>query len=714
MEESSASKNQVQLWRVLTFLIVLGFVFAVFIGRLFYLQIVQGDSWIAKAKDNSTETFNIPTLRGIIYDRNGTILARNIASYNVVITAANLPDDLGAVQEIFRELSTLIGVPVNLGEVNQDTPYVPCVSEHGISQIAEYGSSSQPYLPVKVKCDIDQKIAMIVLEKSADWPGIAVEIQPIRDYPTGSVTSSLIGFLGPIPAAQEQFYRDQGFDPNRDKVGYAGLELQYQDLLAGENGRRVSEIDVAGKVTRPDIEPPITPKSGDSMRLTIDTRLQQAAETILVDEMDDWNKYFGKLVYTSGVVIAINPKTGEILSMISYPSYENNRMSRFIPAYYYNQLVNDPTNPLLNHAVGDVLPAGSVFKLATSLGALNEGVVTPEQIIDTPPKLEVTEKYYANDPGVAREFIDWNKAGFGQLDFVHGLANSSNVYFYKLGGGYKDEVPNGGLGICRLGTYARALGYGAAPGIFLPDEQGGLIPDPTWKRINHAESWSSGDTYISSVGQGYVLATPLQVLLSAAIIANDGKFMQPTLIREVLDSEGNVVSRWQDVDGNVYDYPVEDGVQISPFTPNMKWDLTVDPIIQEYGATTIRGCEPISGKYKTVEPWVLQKIREGMRLAVTEGTLKDRFEGATISAAGKTGTAEYCDKYALAQNRCIPGSWPSHAWTVGFAPYENPEIAVIAFVYNGGEGSSVAGPIIRRVLEAYFELKAIDNAAQSP
>ena len=152
-------------------------------------------------------------------------------------------------------------------------------------------------------------------------------------------------------------------------------------------------------------------------------------------------------------------------------------MSRFIPAYYYDQLIKDPTNPLLNHAVGDVLPVGSVFKLVTGTGALNEGVVTPDQMIETPPKLEVTEKYYANDPGKSREFVDWNKAGFGHLDFVHGLANSSNVYFYKLGGGYKDEVPVG-LGICRLKTYAEALGYGDAPGLGLPDEQNGLLPDP--------------------------------------------------------------------------------------------------------------------------------------------------------------------------------------------------------------------------------------------
>lgn len=709
MQAQPTIRNEIQPWRIVAFIASVALVFVVFVTRLFILQVVQAEEWIAKADENSTDEINLPAPRGLIYDRNGVILAHNVASYNVVVNASQLPDDPGATQEIFRQLSKLIGVPVSRNEITPENPYVPCVSDHGIAQIAEYAETSTPYQPVRIQCDIDEQLAMIIMEKAVDWPGIGIEIQPLREYPTGSVTAALVGFLGPVPAALEDFYVEKGLVPNRDKVGYAGLELQYQDLLAGRNGLRVVQIDVAGQALR-DVSPPIEPRPGRSIRLTLDTRLQQAAEQILIDEIQDWNTYFGEQRYSSGVVIAMNPRTGEILAMVSYPTYENNRMARLIPFYYYNQLVNDPTNPLLNHAVGDVLPAGSVFKLVTGVGALNEGVVTPDQIISTPPKLEVTERYYANDPGRAREFVDWNKAGFGRLDFVHGLANSSNVYFYKLGGGFEDEVPNG-LGICRLGTYAAAMGYGAAPGIGLPDEEDGLIPDPTWKRINQAESWSSGDTYIASVGQGYVLATPIQVLLSAAVVANDGKLVQPTLLREVLDSNGNVVPMWRDADGNLLDEPAPGAMQVSPFQVNLKWDLTVDPVIQEFGETTVRGCEPIPGQKKTVAPWVFDVVKQGMRLAVTEGTLKNIFVGETISAAGKTGTAEYCDKYANALNRCIPGNWPSHAWTVAFAPYENPEIAVVAYVYNGTEGATVAGPIVRRTLEAYFELKDIDSGA---
>lgn len=720
MNGSANLKNLIEPWRVLVFMAVVGLVFFIFFARLFSLQILQADEWVAKAAENSVEVFNLPALRGVIYDRNGTILARNIASYNIVVTAANLPSDEGATQEIFRQLSALIGMPVSRGEVSDENPYVPCISDHGIAQIAEYGINSKPYTPVKIKCDIDEKLAMAIQEKAMDWPGISVEIQPIRDYPTGSLTANLIGFLGPIPANQEEAFIAKGLIPNRDKVGYAGLEYQYQDLLAGKNGRRVSEIDVAGEVTRPDVEPPVAAEPGLNLRLTIDTRLQLAAETIVKKEIEEWNMVvLEHKKMTNGVVIAMNPQTGEILAMVSYPTFDNQRMSRLIPAYYYEQLVEDPTNPLLNHAVGDRVPVGSVFKIVTGTGALNEGVVTPEQIVKTPGKLDIIEKYYANDVGRPKPLVDWiykdNPAGFGQLDFVHGLAYSSNVYFYKLGGGFEDEIPEG-LGICRLGEYARALGYGPEPGIGLPDEQEGLIPDPKWKRINQAESWSSGDTYIASVGQGTVLGTPLQVLLSASVIANNGRFMQPTLIREILDGEGNVVNRWLAPDGAITDTVVTDGRQISPFLPDLKWDITTDPVIREYNETTIRGCEPIPGSYKTVQPWVIDKVREGMRLAVIDprGTLREVFDGTTITAAGKTGTAEYCDKYVAAKNLCNPGSWPTHAWTVGFAPFDKPEIAVVAFVYNGGEGASVAGPIVRRVLEYYFELKTIDTAAQTP
>jgi penicillin-binding protein 2 len=286
--------------------------------------------------------------------------------------------------------------------------------------------------------------------------------------------------------------------------------------------------------------------------------------------------------------------------------------------------------------------------------------------------------------------------GFGQLDFLHCIAWSSNVCFYKLGGGYKDEIPQG-LGICRLGTYARALGYGEYPGTLLPDEAAGNIPDPTQKRLNLGESWTIGDTYITTVGQGYILATPLQVLLSAATIANDGKLMNPTVLRDVRDGEGNV---------------------IRAFTPSLRWDITKDNVITVYEPEPgITGCIDTKEK-KNVDPQVIKAVQTGMHLAVLEGTLSDPvkvgFQSLNIGVAGKTGTAEYCDEFARKYNPCTPGNWPSHAWTVAYAPFEDPEIAIVAFVYNGGEGASVAAPIVRRIMQAYFELKAIDAGQVTP
>jgi penicillin-binding protein 2 len=693
MNSNPVLKNNLELWRILVFAGIVGVVFLVYLSRLFILQILEGPEWNAQAEENRISEINLPSQRGIVLDRNDFILARNIAAYNLVITPAQLPDDPGEIQEIYRHLSDMTAVPVNLNEVTPENPYVPCLSEHGITQIVEYGTTSAPFSPVRIACDIDQTTAMVIKEKAIDWPGVDIEIESVRDYPTGSLTASIIGYMGPISAAEEAYYRERGFVPNRDKVGYAGVERYFQSFLAGRNGRRIVEVDVAGQILR-DLAAPIPSAPGFNVRLTIDTRLQSAAESILKNEINFWNNYLGAIRTTSGVVIAINPRTGEILAMVSYPSYENNRMARIIPQYYYLQLSEDLTNPLLNHAVGDELPAGSVFKLVTAVGALNEGVVTADQVLSAPPKITITEKYFANDPGNAREFVDWNKAGFGSIDFVRGIANSSNVYFYKLGGGYRDEVPEG-LGICRLGTYARAMGYGSYPGIELPLVENGLIPDPTWKRITHGENWSTGDTYLAGVGQGYVIATPIQVLQSAAIIANNGALMRPTILRDILDGDGNV---------------------IKPFVPEQMWDITTDPMIDVIAdPVSPGGCEnKITGEKKTVDPYVIGKVQEGMRLAVLEGTLAREFANVTVTAAGKTGTAEYCDKYANEKNLCKPGDWPTHAWTVAYAPYDDPEIAVVAFVYNGGEGASVAAPIVRMLLESYFELKAADTAKTNP
>ena len=693
---------------------LIAIVFFVYTARLYDLQIVKGADYLAQAEENRKSVINIPTQRGNIYDRNGVILARNVPSYNVIITPADLPGnpvlviesyrkyygfsespEAGAVQEVYRKLSDLVGIPVSNsdaydadGFLTEDVTkyFKACDNNLGITEIVLIGDTRAPYSPIQVACDIDEQTAMIIRERTDELPGVDIEVSSLREYPTGEATAEIIGFLGPIPAVEEKYYTELGFVSDRDKVGYAGVERTLQDILGGINGKRTVEVDVAGKIIR-DLEPPVDPVPGNNVKLTIDVRLQVAAREALIKEIREWNQYLGYEKYPSGVVIAVNPKTGEVLALVSWPSYENNRMARLIPAYYWEQLQLDPKAPLFNHAISAEYPPGSVYKMATAIGILNEGVVTPEQVIEDPGKITLTQQFAPNDPRpLTLDYVCYlyksTNAGHGPVDYLKGVSESCDVYFYKVGGGYKDVVPEG-LGIWRMNEYARAHGYGVETGIELPGETDGLLPDPTWKRINLGENWATGDTYIATIGQGYVLTTPLQVLNSIAILANDGKHMKTTLVEEILNSEGNV---------------------IQPFEAKQLWDITKDPMIHEYDENFLQ-----TDVVKTVEPWVIEKAKEGMRLVVTEGTASNPFEGFEIPSAGKTGTAEYCDDLAQEKDICKPGLWPAHAWYVGYAPYDDPEIAVVAFVYNGDEGSRVAAPIVRQVMDAYFRLKAIDS-----
>jgi len=716
-----------ETWRLATIYITVVLAFTALLFRLVNLQVVEGSAWNASAVDNYTNEVSVPAPRGIIYDRNGYILARNIASYNIVITPANLPDDDSDIQRIYNELSALIDVPVG-GPVTDESLanaklFAACVPGPGIGQLVALQDTLAPYSPVKVKCNVTEEIARMAEENSIDWPGVTVQVEPIRDYPTGSLTSNLVGFLGPIPASLEEELKAQGFIPNRDKIGYSGVESSLQDVLAGRNGLRVIQIDVAGQELR-NLEPPIATVPGNNVYLTIDTRLQAVAEASLIQEINFWNTYFGKIRISSGVVIAMNPKTGEILAMVSYPSYENNRFARIIPAYYYEQLSQDPRHPLLNNAISAEFPPGSVFKLSTATGAFNEGIIDMSTIVDAPGQLELCEKFNPNDVCTdlnTRPFVDHiyekKPEGFGPISFLQCIAYSSNVCFYKLGGGYQDEIKQGGLGIERLREYARALGYDQASGIELLGEATGLIPAPQWKRINTGENWSTGDTYIASVGQGYVLATPLQILMSGATVANSGKLMQPTVVRDVTDGDGKAVEMWfNPEDFTVTTSQTPGSYQISPFTPNLKWDVTVTPIVKGYSCDD-GYCSLNENDLKTIKPESMAAVRAGTRMAVTDplfGTLYDVFNDFPIAVAGKTGTAEYCDDVARAANQCDFGKWPTHSWTLAYAPYEDPEIIVVAFAYHGGEGASVAAPIVSRVIKAYFELKAIDIAQENP
>lgn len=670
--QNQNGNKHIVAWRLYVTYAVIVLLLAVFVSRLLQIQVLDGQTYRNLADENRFSRITLPAARGVIYDRNGFQLVRNIPSYQVLITPALLPDSDAEKDAIYRRLSAATGVAID----QPGEPAAPCIAGRGIRQFVEEGETNKPYSPWPIACDVDELTARILREQQVDMPGVSIVAVPVREYTTDELTAALIGYLGPIPASLADQLRELYFEPDRDKIGYAGVEATFQDVLTGRNGVKLVERDNAGQILR-EIGTVNQPVPGYSLRLTIDTRLQAVAETALRSRMEFLTRASTQGGTPLGAVIAMNPQTGEILALVSLPTYENNRLARFIPADYYTQLEGDTRGrPLINHAIMSEFPPGSTFKLVTAVGALEEGVISPAQLINDPGKITIVNRYFPNDPGRAKDFVCWKEDGHGRVDLVHGIAFSCNVYFYKVGGGFENEIPGDGLNINRLGEYARAIGYGQPLGIDLLGENDGLIPDPDWKRRNLGESWSTGDTYNAATGQGFVLATPLQVLNEAVVIATGGKVMKPYLVSEVLDGEGNVIQKTE---------------------PVVRWDLT-DGVITP-GTPDI-----------PVQPWVIQLVQQGMRLVTTEGTANGYADLETISSAGKTGTGEYCDAVAQAKNLCVPGNWPTHSWYTAYAPFENPEIAVVAFVYNGGEGAVSSGPIVKQILEAYFNLKAIDAA----
>ena len=657
-------------WRLWSFYAVLLVCIVGFAVRLVRLQVLDYDVYTAQALDNRQDIVNIPAQRGVIFDRNRVVLARNVPSFNVAITPADLPEDDVRLQAIYHRISFLTGVPIttpplDAGNASSNRPGEDAPPP-GIAEVVYAQQTIAPYVSVVVAPDVPRDVALILSEELRNLPGVSIEVSPLRDYPTGALTAHLIGYMGPITREVEEEYVEMGFDPSRDKIGYAGIEAYMQEVMAGKNGSKLIEQDVAGLELRT-VGDVIQPVPGYSLMLTIDVRLQAAAAGAVRSQMILENQLREGQPVTNGVAIAIKPRSGEILAMVSLPTYDNQNFARFIPLDYYDDLLNHPHSPLFNQAISGEHPPGSVFKLAVASGALQENVVTVDQTVFDPGEIIIKNRYFPNDPGKSRKVVCYRRDGHGDVDFITGIAESCDVYFYALGGGYEaGGVSGGGLGIDLLYEYARILGYNELTGVELPGERRGLIPTRDWKRVNIGENWSSGDTYIASIGQGYVLATPLQVLNSFTPFINNGTLIKPTLIREVLDGEGNTVEA---------------------FSP------------------TVIHQTPLSN-------YVIDQVSIGLRQVMIDGTGEkvEQIEG--VDMAGKTGTAEYCDNIAQAADRCQFGAWPAHAWFVGYAPFENPEIAVLAFLYSGEEGSTVAGPVVHKIIDAYFQLRSIDTAAR--
>lgn len=651
--------------RIIIFRAVVVLIFVVFAVQLWRLQIVHGEEYKILADENRFRLEQLEASRGVMYDRTGRLLVENIPSYRIVIIPAYLPEERQA--EIFAHLSTLLGVPVDElrpqqladdtitslvqeverrtgREVTRDSVKPPEPAK-SLSKMVEEGRLLAPYLPVVVKTGVDREVASIIEEEHLDLPGVLVEIVSSRHYLAGELTSHLLGYVGHVPQELVEEYEELGYIPT-DQVGLTGLELTYEDELRGAKGRENVEVDAAGRKVRV-VGEPVLAGEGHSLVLTIDLDLQEAMYKALAAGVK-------KARSRSGVAIAMNPQTGEILGMASVPTYDNNMFSRGITVEEYAELSVNRFRPLINHAISAQYPPGSIYKIIPALAALQEEVVTPEQQFTCAGIMWVPNKFFPDDPKQATPFYCWQREGHGLVNFITALAQSCDIYFYHIAGGYGDFE---GLDLDRLVQYSHLFGLGEKTGIDLPGENEGLVPTVKWKRLNYGDVWVTGDTYNMGIGQGYVLATPLQMLNATSAIANGGVIHRPYVVSQVIDSDKRVLRS------------------------------TSPQVIRELPA----------GKEN------IDLVREGMAAVVEWGTAKD-LNTLGVSVAGKTGTAEFCDDYP----KCLDRDGrvrTSHAWFTAYAPVENPRIALIVFVYGGGEGSVVSVPIAGEILRHYFDLE---------
>jgi len=631
--------------RVVALGLVILLVFVVFGRRLWYLQFVRGEYYRDRASRQSTRPIVVPAARGIIYDSNGTTLVRNVPSFDVTIVPAYLPDDEDEMEGVLIRLAMLLDMPYTTAGARGGEDEPPS----GLREMIEGLGFMAPYRPLVVKRGVDRDTALLVSQQALLLPGVSIQVESVRDYPYGPLVSQMLGYLLPIPEESEERYVALGYDPATDRIGRAGVERTYEDALRGKKGLRIIEEDVVGRMIRV-VQEQAAPVPGDNVYLTLDLDLQRFVEEVLRLGMTQPDANSPR-----GVTIVMNPQTGEILALVSLPTYDNNLFTQGISTRDWRRLGDDPHRPLLNHAISDGLPPGSVFKIVMAAGALQERVLTPYTRLSCPGRVVVPNKYYPNDPGRAQPFFCWNLSGHGSLDIVGGIAHSCDIFFYQVGGGF-EKTRFEGLGVKGIAQYAELFGFGEATGVELPAEIDGLVPTSEWKRQTYGESWSTGDTYNLSIGQGYILVTPLQMLNAVNVVANGGALYRPRIVHHVTDAQGNVTQS---------------------FEPQIIRTL------------------PISSEH-----WSL--VQQGMEGAVAYGTApRARIEGLRI--AGKTGTAQFCDDIALDIGICGVGlEQPTHAWFAAYAPVEDPEISVIVFLYNGGEGSVTAVPVAHDILEYYF------------
>ncbi|TMD74103.1 MAG: penicillin-binding protein 2 [Chloroflexi bacterium] len=577
-------------------------------GKLAQLQVTDGEHLAALAQANSLRHVVLEADRGIIYDRHGAALVQNSPMSSLAVVPAGLPSDGG---DRTRELVELA--------------HVSGVAEPKLA--AELLTAPDPFGAITLKTNLSQAEYLALSERLPELPGVSLPQRSVRTYVDPMVFGHVLGYVGPIDSSQVRQLEAAGYQPD-ELVGKVGVEAGLESLLRGTDGWADVEVDARGQVVKVLATQPAV--AGDAVYLSLDAGLQKATAAALAAGLARDDK-------EAGASVVIDPRTGEVLAMVSLPGYDTNLFTHGISQADYDRLLKDPQKPLLNRAIAGQYAPGSTFKMVTATAGLQEGKITAQTLLSCPPYINVNGWIYHN----------WASYSLGWMNVAKALATSCDTFFYQVAAMVGDVT---------LARYARAYGFGQAKGIEMPGVMPGLVPDRIWKQLacgvpdlnSDACRWSEGDTITFGIGQSYLLTTPLNQAVYVAAVANGGRVLRPTLVHLVSDA-GHVVSKQQ---------------------------------------TEVTGTVPASADN-------IQAVREGMREEINRPYNMNywfRAAGVPADGGGKTGTAQWGGSGL---------DLPTHAWFVFFAPYAQPELSLSVFVERGELSEVEAAPIGVDIMKFY-------------
>jgi len=573
--------------------------------RLWYLQIIKGEELLKRSENNRIRIREVKAMRGIILDARGVVLVENRPSYDVVI----FPEDVKDLKGLVEKLETLY-------------------AKVGLTFPMDYETileNRRPFTPLRVDRNVSREKLALIETHSLDLPGVGIDVMPVREYYYGESMAHVIGYIGEVSRDELEREKSAGYKSG-DFIGKFGLEKALDRYIRGRPGGEQVEVNVVGRKVK--TLGRVEPVQGYRVVLTIDSQVQKAA----------WAAMEGK----AGAVVALDPRDGSVLALVSRPGFDPNLFNRGVSADVWEKISSNPLHPMENRAIAGQYPPGSTYKLIVAAAALEEGLITPETSFNCPGSFEMG----------TRTFRCWRKHGHGRVSLHRAIVESCDVYFYHVG-----RL----LGVDRLAQYAQAFGLGARTGVAMAGERRGLIPTRDWKLARFGVPWQPGETISIAIGQGYNTVTPLQLANAYAAVANNGEFFTPRVVQRIETDDGEIIEE---------------------FRPEKK---AVLPVSRENVQLLKRAL------------WGVVNEPGG-----TGG--QARVAGRDV--CGKTGTAQVIGMAEGDDGSAYPYEYRDHALFVSFAPRDNPEIVVAVVAEHSGHGGSAAAPVARKVLEAYFAGKA--------